>query len=285
LKAKWPKKLTGREEKIITAKPTSNSLAYDAYLRGLAFNLKTANSAANSRGAQKYLREAVALDPKFALAWTLLSFVDARGYLTQTLQPTDALREEARQAAATALSLEPDLGEALHAQGYYYYACLKNYDTAVSYFEKARQFLPNSSRIPESLAYVARRQGEWERSETYFNEAEQLDPRNVYVLGQHGQSYISLRRFPEALRKFDQILKITPDDIDAVAVKGSIAQAQGDLPRAATLLAPLHPVPDDSNVLYAQVYQAILERHSAPVIPTTAGDSGQARSGLGLLLW
>ena len=172
-------KLTGREEKIIAARPTENSQAYDAYLRGLAYNLKTANSAANSRGAQMYLREAVRLDPQFALAWTLLSFVDARGYLTQTLQPTGALREEARQAAATALGLEPELGEALHAEGYYYYACLKDYGTAVSYFERARPFLPNSSRIPESLAYVARRQGEWERSETYFNEAERLDPRNV----------------------------------------------------------------------------------------------------------
>ena len=260
-------KLTGREEKIIAARPTENSQAYDAYLRGLAYNLKTANSAANSRGAQMYLREAVRLDPQFALAWTLLSFVDARGYLTQTLQPTGALREEARQAAATALGLEPELGEALHAEGYYYYACLKDYGTAVSYFERARPFLPNSSRIPESLAYVARRQGEWERSETYFNEAEQLDPRNVYVLGQHGQSYISLRRFPEALRKFDQILKISPDDIDTIAVKGSIAQAEGDLPRAAALLGPLRPVPDDSNVLYTQVYQAILERNPAPVIP------------------
>ncbi len=89
-------KLTGREEQVIAARPTDNPEAYDAYLRGLAYNLKTANSAANSRAAQKYLREAVRLDPKFALAWTLLSFVDARGYLTQTLQPTAALREERR---------------------------------------------------------------------------------------------------------------------------------------------------------------------------------------------
>ncbi len=124
-------RLTGREEQVIAARPTEDPEAYDAYLRGLAYNLKSANSAANSRGAQKYLREAVRLDPKFALAWTLLSFVDARGYLTQTLQPTTALREEARQAAATALTLEPDLGEALHAEGYYHYACLKDYATAV----------------------------------------------------------------------------------------------------------------------------------------------------------
>src|SRR3989454_10282711 len=194
-------KLTGQEEQVIAAKPTDNPEAYDAYLRGLAYNLKTANSAANSRGAQKYLREAVRLDAKFALAWTLLSFVDARGYLTQTLQPTDALREEARKAAATALTLEPNLGEALHAEGYYHYACLKDYATAVRYFEQARPLLPNSSRIPESLAYVTRRQGQWDRSESYFNEAERLDPQNVYVLGQHGQSYIALRRFADALGK------------------------------------------------------------------------------------
>jgi len=260
-------KLTGREEQEIAAKPTANPKAYDAYLRGLAYNLKTANSAANSRGAQKYLREAVRLDPKFALAWTLLSFVDARGYLTQTLQPTVALREEARQAAATALALEPNLGEALHAEGYYHYACLKDYDTAVRYFEQARPLLPNSSRIPESLAYVTRRQGQWDRSESYFVEAERLDPRNVYVLGQHGQSHIARRHFTEALHKFDEILKIIPDDMDTLAAKASVAQAQGDLPRAAALLAPLHPPADDSNVLYTQVYQAILERRSAQVIP------------------
>ena len=40
------------------------------------------------------------------------------------------------------------------AKGYYHYACLKDYDTAVRYFEQARQLLPNSSQIPESLAYV-----------------------------------------------------------------------------------------------------------------------------------
>jgi len=260
-------KLTGQEEQVIAAKPTDNPEAYDAYLRGLAYNLKTANSAANSRGAQKYLREAVRLDAKFALAWTLLSFVDARGYLTQTLQPTDALREEARKAAATALTLEPNLGEALHAEGYYHYACLKDYATAVRYFEQARQFLPNSSKIPESLAYVTRRQGQWDRSESYFNEAERLDPQNVYVLGQHGQSYIALRRFADALGKCEQILEITPNDIDTIAVEASIAQAEGDLPRATALLAPLHPPADDSNVLYTQVYQAILERHPAPMIP------------------
>ena len=64
--------LTGQEEQVIAAKPTDNVEAYDVYLRGLAYNLKPLNPA-NALGAQKHLREAVRLDPKFALSWALLS--------------------------------------------------------------------------------------------------------------------------------------------------------------------------------------------------------------------
>jgi TolB-like protein/class 3 adenylate cyclase/Tfp pilus assembly protein PilF len=259
--------LTGREKQVIAAKPTDNPEAYDAYLRGLAYSLKTTNTPAALLGAQKYLREAVRLDPKFALSWALLSWVEARGYLTQTLQHTVALREEARQAAETALTFQPNLGEAVVAKGYYHYSCLKDYDTAVRYFEQARQFLPNSSRIPEMLAYVTRRRGQWDRSESYFNEAERLDPRNISLLSQHALSYKDLRRFSEALRKLDQVLDITPDDVDTLVVKAAIAQAEGDLPRAATLLAPLHPNADDINAVETQAYQAILERRPAQIIP------------------
>src|SRR6266513_2907076 len=82
-------KLTGEEEQVIAAKPTENTEAYDAYLRGLAYTLKAgANDPVNALGAQKYLKEAVRLDPKFALAWALLSRVDSLGYSTLNLQPT-----------------------------------------------------------------------------------------------------------------------------------------------------------------------------------------------------
>src|SRR5438477_528346 len=237
-------KLTGQEEQVIAAKPTDNPEAYDAYLRGLAYSLKTANSPTNATAAQKYLREAVRLDPKFAVSWALLSFVDARGYRTVTLQPTVALREEARQAAETAHTLQPNSGEAILAMGFYHYACLKDYDTAVRYFEQARPLLPNSSRIPELLAYVARKRGEWNRSETYFNEAEGLDPRNVSLLTQHALLYKDRRLFPQAWRKLEQIVNITPDDADTIVEKAVIAQAVGDLPRSSAHLTSVRPTGD-----------------------------------------
>jgi tetratricopeptide (TPR) repeat protein len=140
-----------------------------------------------------------------------------------------------------------------------------------------------SSRIPESLAYVARRRGQWDRSESYFNKAERLDPRNVYLLTQHAGSYICLRRFPEALRKLDQVLDITPDDVDTLVFKAAIAQAEGDLPRASALLAPLHPAAEDTTALETQVYQAILERRPAQIIPRLKEMASQPARALGYL--
>jgi serine/threonine-protein kinase len=151
------------------------------------------------------------------------------------------------------------------AKGYYYYSCPRDYDAALRFFEQARQLLPNSSLLLESLAVLERRRGQWDRSESYFNEAERLDPRNAHLLFDYAVTYVCVRRFPEALRKYDQVLNITPDDVDTIAYKAAIAQAEDNLPRAAALLAPLHPNADNA-ALVVQVYQAILERHPAQII-------------------
>jgi serine/threonine protein kinase/Tfp pilus assembly protein PilF len=261
-------KPTGEEAQSIAAKPTDDSQAYDAYLRGLAYTLRSGGfEPANVIAAQKHLKEAVRIDPKFALGWSLLSSVDSAGYITATLPRTTALRDEARIAAETALKLQPNLGEAVSAKAFYHYVFLKDYDTALRYFEQAARLLPNDSRIPEALAFVERRRGRWEQSDAYFNRAERLDPRNVRTLGQHAVLYKILRRFPDALRKYEDILNITPDDPQPIVRQAAIFQAMGDLPRASALLTPLYSRADDGGAIRTQVYQAILERGTGSIIP------------------
>ena len=257
-------KLTGQEARVVAAKPTDNDGAYDAYLRGLAYTNKPAVMATDAR---KYLKEAVALDPNFALAWALLSYVDSNGYRTLTLPATEATREEARQAAERALTLRPNLGEGLFAKGYYHYSCLKEYDVATSYFEQARRLLPNNSLVPQSLAFVCRRRGQWEQTEAYFNEAERLDPRNTLVLTQHGLTLSAVRRFPDAIRKIDEVLNITPESKASMREKADIAQAEGDLPRAAQLVAGQDVKSWGSNDIVTHTSQATFERHPAQIIP------------------
>src|SRR5258705_10356794 len=128
-------KLTGEEAQSIAAKPTDDPQAYDAYLRGLAYTLKSGGfEPANVIPAQQYLKEAVRIDPKFALGWSLLSSVDSAGYITGTIPRTTALRDEARFAVETALILQPNLGAAGSAKPFYHYVFLKDYDPALRYF-------------------------------------------------------------------------------------------------------------------------------------------------------
>ena len=126
----------------------------------------------------------------------------------------------------------------------------------------------------------------------YFNRAERLDPRNVRIIGQHALLYTDTRRFPDAVRKYEEVLNITPDDPQPVARQAGIFQAMGDLPRASALLTPLYSRADDGGTIEIQVYQAVLERRTAPIIPrlkemlskpdsTPGNDKGELRFWLG----
>src|SRR5262249_30575671 len=201
-------------------------------------------------------------------------------------------REEARQAAETALALQPGLGEALLAMAEYHYYCLSDYSAAERYLERARPLLPNDTQIRVLMAKLVRQRGDWGQSESYFNEAKRLDPRNPQLSYVHGSSFRYQRRFDEARRELEQVLNIIPDDTMTFADKAGIAQAQGDLKQAAALLDPL-PL-SNTNVRDARCYQSLLERSPASIIPklkeilstnnsTDWGDRGEIQFWLGWL--
>ena len=279
-------KLSGQEQEVIAAKPTDNPQAYDAYLRGLGLHAEDRIHTCELPRCSEIPQASSAIGSELRSWLGRCCLTSTRvAILPRAFNQPRALREEARQAAETALTLQPNLGEALLAKGFYYYACLKDYDTASKYLEQAERLLPHNSRVLQGLAYVERRRGNWDKSEAYFNEAEKLDPRNVNLLSQHARSYVCLRRFPEALAKLEQILNITPDDIDTIVLKARIAQAEGDLPRAAALLGS---APAGCR-LRQRVGNTSLPGN--PGIPPCGGhrsterNIGQTRSSVGLLQW
>ena len=252
---------------------------------------RTGYSSENVWAARNYFKQAVHLDPKFALAWAALARIDSKGY-GSTLPPTAVTRDEARQAAETALALQPDLGEGFLALAEYHYYCLNDYDAAEHSLERARPLLPNDSQVMRLLAALVRQRGNWQESERYFSEAKRLDPRNTQLLFAHAGSLMFQRRFDEAQRELEQALNITPDDMLTLVQAAGIAQAQGDLKRAAALLDPL-PL-TNSNVREAKCYQALLERNPSQMILkinemlstnslTDPGDRATTRGWLGWL--
>ena len=232
-------KLSAREAQGLAAKPTNDPQAYDAYLRGLVFDARSAYSNDAQRKAITSYERAVELDPAFALAWARLSRANAALYFTRADQ-TLARRDVARRALENAQELSPNLPETQLALGYYQYWVLRDYGLATDTFEGLRKMLPGSSDILYALGLVTRRQGKWDESIAYFEQCVALDPRNAEVLGNTAWTYAMLRKFPDARKLYERALEITPSDLDLVVAKAGTYQAEGNLKEAAALLTRIN---------------------------------------------
>jgi TolB-like protein/Tfp pilus assembly protein PilF len=258
-------RLSGAEEQGLVQKPTSSPRAYDAYLRGLAYALRPSYYERDTLAAVERFSEAVKLDPKFAIAWAWLAHVSAVGYYNSAGNDVPALRETAKDAVANVTQLQPNLGEAFLAQGYFHYYCEQNYDAAIASFQKARQSVSKTSDVLEALALVSRRKGAWQQSLEYFRQATEIDPRNISLLGWYANTYGELREYSSALRVYDQILEISPDNADALSTKAEIYQSTANLSEAATVLSRMHYDPR-SEYFFGQITQRIYERRFAEAI-------------------
>jgi TolB-like protein/cytochrome c-type biogenesis protein CcmH/NrfG len=257
-------KLTGGEEQVLAVKPTDNPEAYDAYLRGLVFE-------ARSRAflgflpllwkAMWFLERAVQLDPNFAIAWARLSYVNAVIYFNRHNATTAARGDAAKRALEQAQKLEPNSPETLLALGNYQWLVPRDYGAAKTTFERVIEMLPGSSEAPAALGRIMRRKGNWDQSVAYFDRALALDPRNVTLLVDVGLTYGALRQFPAALKRYDQVLDITPNDQETMATKASVYQAQGNLQEAARLLSGINEQTPHEVVFQIKITQLRLERN------------------------
>ena len=258
-------KLSGAEQKAVAEKPTQNTAAYDAYLRGLTIEHNNYNYDAYIQAERNYQR-AVELDPNFALAWARMAIL--RSFLSfNAIDPNTYTAESVKQAADRAMALAPDAGESWIALGSYRYRVVRNFDSALAAYEEARKRLPNSALVYEYLGFILRRLGRWQEAEASYKKAMELDPRDVQLLTSVGNEfYLYLRRFDDALASIDRALQIAPDAAGEHANKAVVLQAVGRIDEARQELAL---VPDDvldDWVVAARISQAMYERNFSEAI-------------------
>jgi TolB-like protein/Flp pilus assembly protein TadD len=250
-------KLIGREARSLTAKPTNNPEAYDAYLRGVVLQSRLGQSNHLALKTIACFERAVQLDPNFGPAWARLSRTNAYLYFQRV---DNTRRDAANDALEQAQKLQPNSPETLLALGYYQYWVLRDYRLAKATFRSVSKLSPGNSEVAWALSAVNRRDGNWDESIASAEQGLALDPRNGELITTEGWTYSMLRQFPKALQLYDRALDIIPNDPDVMSILASMYQAQGNLEQAAKFLSEITVETPFENAFLVKVTQLRLER-------------------------
>ncbi|MGI8481352.1 MAG: tetratricopeptide repeat protein [Chthoniobacterales bacterium] len=229
--------LPGREKEAINYVGTKIPAAYDAYLRGIA--LRNTQSREDQDRLIQYCRQAVALDPNYAAAWSDIAVAEGLKYIQG--ERSEAQRTLVKEAAENALRLDPEHGSGHAAMGMYLYYCLQEYDKALVELQKSREQAPNNPLTLQAVGLVKRRQGKLDESIELQLRAAQSDPLNQDIWVNLGWSYRGLRKFAEAHAMFDRALSIAPNERSVVDRNAEIYFAEGDVATAARLVEQINP--------------------------------------------
>jgi TolB-like protein/tRNA A-37 threonylcarbamoyl transferase component Bud32 len=274
--------VSSTEKTAIQEPPTTDLVAYDAYLRakdlvnGISWSTRAKEDLFH---AVQLLDQAVARDPLFFLAYGELAGGHDRIYFLG-FDHTDARLQLAETAIQSVRRLRPESGETHLALAQHFYWAYADYDRAQRELVIARRTLPNESRIPLLSGYIDRRQGHWEKSLEEMKQALELDPRNFSVLQQISLTYEALRRYKEMAATLDNVLAIAPKDIPSRVRRAWVdLEARADSkPLHTTIETILVEDPNAAPVLVNQwLFLALRERdpaaaqHALSAMPVDGG--------------
>jgi TolB-like protein/class 3 adenylate cyclase len=255
-------KLTGEEQQVLAQKPTNNPAAYEAYLRGKAL-MGEGNEDAVRAGIQSY-EEAVRLDPYFALAWAGLS--NARSVGFYYMDSTPAARAAAEQSLAKAEALQPELPEIQLARANFGYFVLGDNKHVRDVLQQLHLIWPNNADVIQLLAFTYQRLGQWQKAIDAFDQVIVLNPRYLLVRKFAAYTRCDVRDWAGAQRIVDEALQIWPADLNLLAIKAQIFQANGQLDQAQLIVDKLKPDRLDYDAVGTVWYQAKLQRKPATAL-------------------
>jgi TolB-like protein/Tfp pilus assembly protein PilF len=253
-------RLAPEEKASLSTKPTGDAGAYALYLRALGRERAVNQSTEDRTAAEHLYAEAIALDPKFALAHARLSIVNS--HLAFGADDDRSSRTKARVAAEESLRLSPSLGEAHMAIGLCLYFADKDYAAALTEFSIAATTSPNEPDILRYIGWIYRRQGRWRESLAAYDRAQELDPRNLQVITGAALDHVLVRDWGAATAGYNRALEIAPDSAEAKVGLAYLEVFRNSNPAAGRRILQKIPagIDPDGMVTEARWDLAMLER-------------------------
>jgi len=221
-------RLTGTEQERLTKHYTENPEAYQLYLKGLYHTRKYSKEGLEEGAA--YFRQAIALDPDYALAYAGYSY--NRGLAQDWLAPAHETEPAAKAAAEKALQLDDNLVSAHTMLGDVYLFYDYNLPAAESEFKRAIQISPNDASAHSFYGWYLTSMMRFDEGIAECQRARQLDPLSSETNFLLGQTLYLARRYDQAISQLRTTIDLDPTFWVAHDELGWAYQEQGDLPRA-----------------------------------------------------
>ena len=207
--------------------PASGPSAFDSYLEGVDL-IERWDKGTNLEQAEKLFRDAIAIDPGFALAFARLADTLRIQY---ALSGDEQLFDEASGYINEAVRLNADLSPVQVVLGRIHLT-RGNMDLASAAFERALSIDPNDAVAHQSMAGVYSRQGRFEDAEASYRKALALAPDRVTILSSYAIFLSDQTRFEESIQQYRKIIRLAPDHYAALVNMASVLTDTGDLSAA-----------------------------------------------------
>jgi TolB-like protein/class 3 adenylate cyclase/Tfp pilus assembly protein PilF len=232
--------LSPSEKAAIEQKPTQDQEAYDLYLRARAlvyeFGVILKVDQANMDKAIILLQSAIARDPKFTLAYCLMSRVQLSLYGDEFWNKERL--PKAKEALDRALSISPKSPQAHLALAQYLYGALRDPEAAEKELAIAATGLPGDVEVFNFRATIEQQRGQWAQALRDREKATELDPRDQGVAIDRIWLLINLRRYDDAEKSCDRMIASVGQQSTGWywRFKSAIALARGDTKAAMAAL-------------------------------------------------
>jgi len=249
---------------------TDSTDAYISYLRGRQFWNK--RTQADLGRAIKYFEDALKLDGDYAKAYTGLADCYATLALLEFMAPHEAY-PKAKEAVASALSLDPKLAEAHtslglirfqydwdwvgaeqeltqaieinqnYAPAHHFFAdylkAMGRFDEALAQIEKAQELDPLSLAISTGVGHVLYLSRQYDKAIEQYRKTVELDPTFMATHVWFGRPYLEKGMYSEAISELETAVKLSGESTLALAMLGNGLASAGRTDEALQIIEKL----------------------------------------------
>jgi serine/threonine-protein kinase len=246
--------LSPEERTRIRKEPTDDVEAYQLYLQGKHCLTRWTREGVDQ--GLKFLEQAIARDPEYALAYATIgwSYTELALAVAGSDPPEEAF-PRAKAAVARALEIDSGLAEAHAVLGHIKYACDYDWAGAEAEFKRAIELNPNSGEVYDFYGLMLSSLGRYDEAIELQRRAHALDPlahRMDLVT-----TFLRAGRYDEALRAVTRVLEVEPGLALAHATLGWIHLMTGKPEQGISALERAVALSPESTLFLAQLGQAL----------------------------